>query len=52
MLAQDGNGAADFEDGNEDGWPVGGGGGKDPSKTSINKKKHHTKRILTMRWEK
>jgi len=39
MLAKDSDGPTDFEDGNEDGWPV---GRKEPSKISMNKKRHHT----------
>jgi hypothetical protein len=53
MLAQDGNGPTNFEDGNEDGWPA--RRRKKKKKEPISKTQRHKKtphnRKLTMQWE-
>ena len=46
MLAKDGDGTADFENGNKDGWPAstrvwGGGSSKANERKTVNKKTHH-----------
>ena len=51
MLAKDGDGTADFENGNEDGWPAE-WDKKEPKVRNLEQEKNTIKKELTMQWEK
>ena len=50
MLAKDGDGPADFENGNKDGWPA--EWDKKNQVRRLEQEKNTTNKELTMQWEK